>query len=89
MTKFIAIAPHIVGDPIKWSYCFDFCDDEAKTIDGARTAGFLQFDHDDFIIGEFNNDKCVAVHIEGKGKFREDSKDFGEYIKGINAELGV
>ncbi len=90
MKTYQAIAPQIVGTPSEWGYSFTFCDYGGDSVIEARDAGMDQFEHDDFIIAEFNDEhKCVAIHIEGKGRFTKSSEDYGDYVKGINNELGL
>lgn len=77
----------IVGKNWEYAYYFDI-NDKFKTSQEARNEGIRELGHDDFIVAEFEGDKCVAVDMEEKGRHDKNSKDFGEYVTGINRELG-
>lgn len=72
-----------------WEYEYCVCEDEFITVDDAYKAGIKEVGHDDFIVAEMKRGKCVAVHILGVGRFEKDNYDYGEYVTGINKELGV
>ncbi len=85
---FAYIGVHIVGNPSQWEYSYDISSDSFSSVKEAYHSGMGDFGHDDFIVGEFKNGKCIAVHIYEKGRFTKSSKDYGEYVRGINKEIG-
>ncbi len=88
-TTYNHIAPQIVGNADKWGYAYYFDNVYFSSVKKARTEGIKERGHDDFFVAEFKGEKCVAVHIEEKGRFEETSEDFGEYVRGVNDELGI
>lgn len=89
--KYVAVAPQIIGNASNWGYSYNINDIFTPTIKGARTLGLEIFGHDDFFIAEFQDEKCIAVHIDGehKGRYTANSKNFGVYVAGVNEELGL
>jgi hypothetical protein len=85
---YMAVAPQIVGNLSDWGYAYNFTDTKHKSPQDAESEGLEYFGHDDFFIGVFSGDKCVAVIVDGE-KHTKDSDDFGEYVIGVNKELGI
>lgn len=82
-------AVQIVGSPGDWDYAYYPSDDKYASVRKAQRAGLRELGHDDFIVAEFNGERCVAVHVGDEGRHTADSEDFGGYVSGINRELGL
>ena len=80
-------APEIVGTPDNWGYAYYLSEADYASVKEAEKAGINNLEHDDFVIAEFKGQRCMAVHIDEKRHDRT-SKDFGEYVDGINCEIG-
>jgi hypothetical protein len=78
----------ITGDHTNQGEAYYLCDNKHYTVDQAQKDGLKEYGHDDFIIAEFIEEKCVAVHILGN-RHDNSSEDFGEYVYGINKEYGL
>ena len=88
MKTYDFIEVQIVGRPSDFGYTYNWGQNSYSTPKEALKAGGAKLGHDDFIIGEFEGKKCSAVIIDGN-RHTEKSEDFGEYVAGINMELGL
>jgi hypothetical protein len=90
-TTYLPVQVQLVGNLESFGYAFYFdLNNPFKNSDDAFSAGIKELGHDDFIVGEFEDEKCVAVHLYSrKERHDKNSKDFGHYVQGINDELGI
>lgn len=86
--KYVTV--QLCGNLENYEYSYYPSYDSFSSVKKAEKAGIKELGHDDFVIGEFENDKCVAVHITtiNVGRYTKESEDFGEYVIGINKEIG-
>ena len=78
----------IVGSTGNWDYAYYPDDKEFKTHQEARRCGIKTHEHDDFLTAEFQKRKCTAIYMYEK-RHTEKSKVHGDYVRGINKELGI
>lgn len=80
-SKYIYIAPHIVGSLKNLGYCYDTDREEKDSREEAQRYGEEQLEHDDFWVAEIRNGKVVALYSG------EEKRDDPQEVKDVNKEL--
>jgi len=89
--KFAFVEVQLVGTLGEHDYAYYPSEIEFDSAWEAKRAGIKEMGHDDFIVGEFEDEgkgKCIAVWL-GKKRFTVWSEDYGYYVIGINRALGL